>query len=415
MPTLPPADFQHLLANLPPTDENRETGFNLTFLQTLLASLKREQLDRLMTQHTCAPGELLFHEGDPGDAMYIIRSGMLVIVKGDWNTPTFLGYRGPGDMVGEMALIEDQPRSASGVALKETTLMRVARDDFQVMLREHPDLGRNILQVMSKRLRTSDNALHAHNQDTQRLTAQLSTLKNENEQLVEIQRLREETSDLIIHDLRNPLNGILWVLQLLPLTLPESAWEENRELIESAQASCDRMCMLIESLLGVSRMENGEARLERTPVSIPLLAEKITQRMPVLKRGEITLETDHHPTLPPALADPEILDRVFANLLDNAIKHTPPGGVVKIKTEQQSENILVSVTDTGPGIPPEDRERIFQRFSQTRGEKRQRRGFGLGLAFCKLAIEAHGGKIWVEPGDQQVGSKFSFTLPLSSC
>jgi signal transduction histidine kinase len=409
---LPSADFQHLLTTLPITDENRDMGFNLSFLHTLLVSLGREQLNHLITEQVNAPGDVIFHEGEPGDSMYIIRSGMLAIVKGDWAIPTFLGYRGPGDVVGEMALLEDQPRSASGVILKESTLMRVRRDDFQRMLREHPDLGMNIMQIMSKRLRTSDNALHANSQDAQRLVSQVSTLQTEKQQLLELQRLREETSDLIVHDLRNPLNNILWMLHLLPVTLPEQAWQENRELLESAQASCERMRMLIDSLLSVARMENGETKLEPTSLYLPTLVESATRRMPVFARGDLKLQINHSPALPTIMADQDMLDRVLTNLLDNAVKHTPVGSQVTVTLEEQAENLLVSVADRGPGIPADERERIFERFSQTRGEKRQRRGFGLGLTFCRLAIEAHNGKIWVEAGEGGVGSKFVFALPL---
>jgi len=107
-----------------------------------------------------------------------------------------------------------------------------------------------------------------------------------------------------------------------------------------------------------------------------------------------------------------VLARVLGNLLDNAIKFTPPGGRITISAEPQGEEVLISVADTGPGIPQDRQARIFKKFEQVRGPRRGHpTGVGLGLAFCKLAVEAHGGRIWVE-SEEGKGSRFSFTMPV---
>ncbi|OQA14110.1 MAG: Adaptive-response sensory-kinase SasA [Chloroflexi bacterium ADurb.Bin360] len=101
--------------------------------------------------------------------------------------------------------------------------------------------------------------------------------------------------------------------------------------------------------------------------------------------------------------------------MDNAIKYTPQGGDICVAAVLGTSQVQVSMTDTGPGIPEPERQRIFERFAQVQSDSAaRRRGFGLGLAFCKLAIEAHGGVIWVEPGPGGVGSRFTFTLPLNT-
>ena len=117
--------------------------------------------------------------------------------------------------------------------------------------------------------------------------------------------------------------------------------------------------------------------------------------------------------LPTASADRDKIERVVTNLVDNAVKYTPNGGQITLAARAEAEHLLLSVTDTGPGIPEEQRQRIFERFAQVKGDTRARRGFGLGLAYCRLAVEAHGGRIWVEPGPGGVGSRFAFTLPIS--
>ncbi len=106
-----------------------------------------------------------------------------------------------------------------------------------------------------------------------------------------------------------------------------------------------------------------------------------------------------------------MIDRVVANLIDNAIKFTPNHGHINLSTELCDDHVQVRVTDTGRGIPADQRERFFDRFVQVEGDQPRTRGFGLGLTFCRLAIHAHGGRIWVEDGMQGVGSQFVFTLP----
>lgn len=291
--------------------------------------------------------------------------------------------------------------------------MRVSREDFQQVMREYPEVGMNIMKEMSSRLRASDDARHTSLLDAKRLVGQVSLLQSEKQGLLELQRLREETSDLIVHDLRNPLQNIMGTLQLLPVVLPEDAWQANRELIEIAQSSCERLRLLINTMLDVARMESGEMKPELNPTDLPNIVEIVTRRMTVFTRNEVRLEILCPACLPAVLADQNMLDRVLTNLLDNAIKHTPMGGLVTVTAEVVDGEMAISVTDTGPGIPVDERERIFERFAQTSGEKHHRRGFGLGLTFCRLAVTAHGGRIWVESGEGGKGSRFIFTLQLS--
>jgi signal transduction histidine kinase len=337
---------------------------------------------------------------------------MVVALKGKLESPTFLGYRGPGEVMGEMALLEDQPRSATAVVLKHGRMLRISREDFQQMMRILPEIGMNIMKEMSRRLRVSDNARHSVVVDARQLVNQVSALQSEKQQLLELQRLRQETSDLIVHDLRNPLQNIMGTLQLMPMVLPEDVWQENRELLEIALYGCDRMQLLINTLLDVARMENGEMHLELSAISLPGLIEGVTHPMTSFTRGDIRLKMSSPATLPTVMADQNLLERILTNLVDNAVKHTPLGGLVTVAAEAQGDEMLISVSDTGPGIPPKERERIFERFAQTTGERGHRRGFGLGLTFCRLAVSAHGGRIWVEPGEEGKGSRFVFTLPL---
>jgi signal transduction histidine kinase len=187
----------------------------------------------------------------------------------------------------------------------------------------------------------------------------------------------------------------------------------NRDLLDLANSSCTRMQRLVDSLLDVSRLETGETTLSIAPVDLyVLLHEAVNREQLPVRTGRVSLHVAIPDDLPIVTGDAEKLDRVIANLIDNAIKYTPQGGQITIAARVDNSWLEVSVTDAGPGIPPDQRQRIFERFAQVTGEQPRRRGFGLGLAFCRLAVEAHGGQIWVEPGPEGVGSAFKFTLPL---
>jgi signal transduction histidine kinase len=346
--------------------------------------------------------------------MYIVRSGRVAVVKGDFGSPTVLGYRDMGEIIGEMALLEDKPRSASIIALEKLSLLRISREDFQRFLSSNATLGMSILGALSRRLRAADEARSTSVQAEQQLAERVSELETEKQRLLELQRLRQETSDLIVHDLRNPLSLISGAINMLELTLPEDVLETNRELVDLVNINCERMKRLVDSLLDITQMESGEAQLMFAPENLSYLIQKTFDRTAAILRSyDITIQSSIPPDLPTVMIDEEKIDRVLANLMDNAIKFTPTGGRVTIVAEEQAENVLVSVTNTGPTIPPEDRERIFDRFAHASVSKKSR-GFGLGLTFCRLAVEAHGGQIWVEPGEGGQGNRFVFSLPTAS-
>jgi signal transduction histidine kinase len=405
-------ELDRLLATQPTLLERAET-FPAPPLLDLFASVNRLQLADLLRERHCEPGEVICREGERGDVAYLVWSGHVAIVKGEWYAPTILGFRGPGEVVGEMALLEERPRSASMVALEPVRLLCIDRDEFHNLLSKAPSIGMSLLETLSARLRTSDNILTAGTLAQRDLAGQVSDLEVERRHLLESQRLRQEMADFVVHDLRNPLGIIQGVLQLLEVVLPPEVLQLNRELLDTGLAASRRMQQLVDSLLDVSRLEAGEAELTLSQVSLQGLVEAVIGRLsPTLKSVRaITICQAFPPDLPLIQADRDRLDRVLSNLLDNAIKYTPKGGKISVAAERREGAILVSVTDSGPGIPPAERERIFERFAQVTGDKLAGRGFGLGLTFCRLAVEAHGGRIWVEPGEGGVGSRFVFSLP----
>lgn len=410
---LTPQEFDHLLNADTSSAEPPDMELGPSFLH-LLATAGRQLLSKLLTEHHYEPGEFIFREDEIGDTMYIIWSGRVMVVKGDFKAPTVLGYRGVGEIIGEMALLEDQPRSASVVALESSRTLRIKREDFEQWLSDNPSMGLGILGTLSARLRAADDARKTSSRAKTQLSQQVSSLRTEKQQLLELERLRQSTIDLIVHDLRHPISSLFGAVKILEMVLPEDILQANQQLLDIANANCDHMQLMVDSLLDVARMEEGATELNLVSVDLSQLIEDAIRRTSVFTDMEdITVQSVIPDNLPLIKADKDKIYRVLSNLLNNAVKYTPSRGQITITTEIKDEHLLVSMIDTGPGIEPEDRERIFDRYAQITGSKARSGGFGLGLAFCRIAVEAHGGRIWVESGDTGDGSQFVFTLPLS--
>jgi two-component system, NtrC family, sensor histidine kinase KinB len=230
-----------------------------------------------------------------------------------------------------------------------------------------------------------------------------------------LEQTRELITETLVHDLRSPLSAVLGAVAILQEDLEEKDRLDDisRQGLQVAQRAGARIMSLVESLLEISRMQTGSMELSPSPVNLYTLAAAIlADYLQQANELGILLHNEIPGDLPTLRADPAKLGRVFANLLDNALKFTPSGGQVSISADLQAGDwIVVRISDTGPGIPEEYRQKIFERFTQVPGQAGRRRGSGLGLTFCRLVMEAHGGSIRVEAGASG-GSVFVLTLPL---
>jgi len=228
---------------------------------------------------------------------------------------------------------------------------------------------------------------------------------------VELERMREDLTHMIVHDLRNPLSSIMSSLQLIHTAFTERDQTlPVTKLLSVARRSGEKLYQLIDSLLDLGRLETGDTELNKTfLVPGALVREAVEQIQPLVLNKDLTLAARVAIGLPKVPADGDLVLRVLTNLLDNAVKFAVEGGQITASVEQVGEEILFTVADTGIGIAPEYHRRIFDRFARLK-DARSIRGTGLGLTFCKLAVEAHGGRIWVE-SEVNKGSHFKFTLP----
>lgn len=233
-----------------------------------------------------------------------------------------------------------------------------------------------------------------------------------------LEKMREDFIHMLVHDLRNPLSAIRLSLEMLQTRCKqEGVLESVSKFLDMALHSSRQMLDLIDSILDLSKLEANQMTLEMRPAVLSgMIEQALAQVSPLATEEGIILKADLPPHIPFVKADEEKILRVLVNLLDNALKFTPRGGTIGIKVtmlEEEPNYVSVSVSDQGPGIPLEYQDKIFEKFCQVKGQVGRKKGTGLGLPFCKLMVEAHGGRIWVE-SEEGKGATFTFTLPVTT-
>jgi signal transduction histidine kinase len=227
----------------------------------------------------------------------------------------------------------------------------------------------------------------------------------------ESQRLREELTAMVYHDLRSPLTNIISSLEVINTIASTLDNKEIKSMLGIAFRSTDRIQRLTNTLLDINRLEAGQEIGDRYPASPrKLVDESVETALPIIQARELELSIDVPPDLPNVYVDADMIRRVLINLIENAIKYSPPKGKIVVGAKEDGEFTRMWVSDLGPGISSIDRERIFDKFTRITSSEGSK-GFGLGLAYCRLAVVGHGGQIWVESGGK-TGSSFYFTLPI---
>jgi signal transduction histidine kinase len=250
----------------------------------------------------------------------------------------------------------------------------------------------------------------------------------------EAERLRQDLTSMIVHDLRSPLTSIMTSIDLIFKGIIGEVAPRQSEVLAIAFESAEHLLSMVNLMLDISRLESGRMPLNRGAVALDQIIQRAIDRLaPIARKKQIEIEVEPVARMPQVYADSDLIMRVLQNLIDNALKFGPRGSTVTIQVQEPEtppvaadaallvstsnemivtlypeRMITIAVRDYGPGIAPADQEKIFAKFGQA--GKWRRDGSGLGLTFCKLTVEAHGGGIWVEsiPGE---GSTFAFTLP----
>ncbi len=230
-------------------------------------------------------------------------------------------------------------------------------------------------------------------------------------ELAGVEQQRRELVANVSHELKTPISALRAHLE----NLLDGVERPDPDTLQVMLAQSERLSRLVEQLLDLSRLESGDVPLDLHELHLTAVVEDVLSEIEVARaRGRVSVENRVPQDLPPALADRERIHQVLFNLLDNAVRFTPPGGRVTVSAQAAGTTVRVRVEDTGVGIPPEHLPRLFERFyradaARARGDG----GTGIGLAICRSVVEAHGGRIWAEsePGR---GSVFTFELPAAA-
>ncbi len=230
-----------------------------------------------------------------------------------------------------------------------------------------------------------------------------------------INKVQSDFINLTSHQLRTPLSGMKWLLELLQKPGTGELNKKQKDFIEKIYSSNERMIALVNDLLEVTRIEQGQTKLYLQATELPLIIGAVLKEKAKdvrNKRLQISFTVEEEP-FPAVQTEPNKIKQAISNLISNAIAFTPEGGKITINLKQQGAFALIAVTDTGVGIPKEQQAQIFSRFFRgTNVTALETAGTGLGLYISRAFIEASGGKIWFKSEENQ-GTTFYFTLPIA--
>jgi K+-sensing histidine kinase KdpD len=233
-------------------------------------------------------------------------------------------------------------------------------------------------------------------------------LAQRNLELIEAGRFRDDMTSMIIHDLKNPLTVILSNVDFVAES-PELTDESCQDALRDAQVGGQRILRLIANLLDLTRLESGTMQLVRTRVRVADVTRRlVAQRALMARTTGVNMEV-HVPPVIEATLDPDLVTRVMENIVDNAFRYTPRDGRIVIRAAENQGLVEILIGNSGPAIPREARKTIFEKYGQS--GKQGRMNLGLGLYFCRLAIEAHNGALTVEEGDG-LPTVFAIRIPL---
>jgi signal transduction histidine kinase len=372
----------------------------------LFSSFDREEIEALYESSrpvSTGAGEVLFEEGDPGDSLFVIVAGGVRIVGGPAHgLAQTLASLGPGESFGEMSLLNEKPRSATAITIHPSVLLRVDSYGLEVLQSRRPAAAAKFA-VASVRL-TSER-LRAANARFLQLAALGGQARDQ------IEQMRSQFLSLVSHELRTPLTVIKTSAQLLQLSADPANQEKG--FIDKIENHTERLRLLVDDLILLSMMQArpGIQRCSRFDV-IELVEEVVARLAGTAAEKEMRLRIVRRSERAQLAGDRSMLDRALHHLVQNATKFSPSKTEILVTAEALAEGgVNVSVLDQGPGIPAEERDRIFQSFYQEEAPlTRTVGGLGIGLTLVKEVVAAHGGRLEVESEPNQ-GSLFTIELP----
>jgi signal transduction histidine kinase len=394
----------------------------ISLLRLAFKGLAEDELQEMATAsqlRTYPPEYVLCREGAYEDVFYIIADGNAVISKtiSEQDGERILRIAGKGDLVGEMALIQNAPRSATVRTLTDFTVLEMGKKDFETLLSRSPSMALNIIRTTLDRMFSNDQLA-------------IQELQNTNKILRQLDRNKLEFIQVAAHELRTPLTvlkGYVNVLNSFPEIKTNNALGE---VMNGIMKGADRMHEVVNTMLDVTRIDSETLKIRAVPVPLKRVFKDISSdfvKAATERNIELIIEQDTD--TPNINADPSLIQKALYHLIVNAIKYTPDGGKIILRSrpitlENNVQGVELSVSDMGIGLDAEQHELIFQKFYQVGGvaihssgkTSFKGGGSGLGLAIVRGVARAHGGKVWVESsGHDEInfpGSTFYLQLPI---
>jgi len=395
----------------------------ISLLRLAFKGLQDDELQEMaaLSRFNSYPADhILCQEGAQEDVFYIIADGSVIITQklSEGEGERVLRVGGKGDVVGEMALIQSVPRSATVRTTSACTMLEMEKKDFETILSRSPRLALDIIRITLDRIRANDQVA-------------IADLQRTNKVLRHLDRNKLEFIQVAAHELRTPLTVLKGYVDLLgsfPAVKTDAALGE---VLEGINKGAGRMHEVVNMMLDVTRMDAETLKIIPVPVLLKRVVDDLAQdlgKAAAERRIEITVR--HAEGTPDIQADPALIYKALYHLIVNAIKYTPDGGKVTLNTrpvqiDGQAPGVEIAVKDTGIGLDPEHHELVFEKFYQvgsvaihSSGKTSFKGGGpGLGLAIVRGVARAHGGKVWVESaGHDEVrfsGSTFYLQLPLN--
>jgi signal transduction histidine kinase len=379
-----------------------------------------QEMADLTELRTFPPGHVLCQEDAYEDVFYIVADGTIVVTKKmlDDEGERSLRIGGRGDLVGEMALIQNAPRAATVRTTTECTVLEMEKQDFETILSRSPRMAMDIIRITLDRIRSNDQTM-------------IAELQKSNKVLRQLDRNKLEFIQVAAHELRTPLTvlkGYVNVLRSFSGTGMNTALDD---VVQGIFKGTDRIHEIVNLMLDVTRIDAETLKRGSVPVSLKHVVDDLARdlRKAAAERN-IEVNTEHEEGLPTINGDPTLISKALYHLIVNAIKYTPDGGRVLLNTHSvimdgTVRGVEVTVTDTGIGLDAEHHELVFEKFYQvgsvaihSSGKTTFKGGGpGLGLAIVRGVARAHGGKVWVESaGHDEValpGSTFHLQLPIN--
>ena len=393
----------------------------IPLLRLAFKGLEEDELQEMATLTefcTYPPEHVLCHEGAYEDVFYIVADGSVVVSKKmiAEQGERILRVGGRGDLVGEMALIQNAPRAATVRTLTECTMLEMGKKDFETILSQSPRMAIDIIRITLDRMRANDHMA-------------IADLQRTNNVLRQLDRNKLEFIQVAAHELRTPLTVLIGYVEVLRSFPDIKTNTALREVIDGIIKGSDRIHEVVNLMLDVTRIDAEILKVSTVPLK-RVINDLVHGFEKVAEERKIEITIEHNADTPDIYGDPTLIQKALYHLIINAIKYTPDGGKVSISThpgmiDDEIPGVEIAVRDTGIGLDVEHHDLVFEKFYQvgsvaihSSGKTTFKGGGpGLGLAIVRGVARAHGGKVWVESaGHDEVhfpGSTFYLQLPIN--